>query len=248
MNAASSIPATGLVNSAIPADKRRYVREVFSDIAPRYDFLNSLLSLNIDRYWRRAAVAKLLWEQRPGGRYLDACAGTLELANALARRPGFSGKVVATDFALPMLRLGQAKPPAGSTAAAAADTLSLPFRDATFDGAIVGFGIRNVADVGAGIAELRRVLRPGSRLVILDFTTPPFAPMRAAYLAYFRFVLPVVGRLVSGHPTAYSYLPSSVAVFQKPEELRGLMAGTGLTGCGYRLLTGGIAAIHWGTK
>jgi demethylmenaquinone methyltransferase / 2-methoxy-6-polyprenyl-1,4-benzoquinol methylase len=248
VNAASSIPATGLVNSAIPADKRRYVREVFSDIAPRYDFLNSLLSLSIDRYWRRAAVARLDWQRQPAGRYLDACAGTLELASTLARRPGFRGKIVATDFALPMLRLGKAKPPAGAASAAAADTLSLPFKDDTFDGAIVGFGIRNVADVGAGIAELRRVLQPGARLVILDFTTPTFAPMRAAYLAYFRYVLPVVGRLISGHPTAYSYLPSSVAVFQKPEELRGLMTGTGFTGCDYRLLTGGIAAIHWGTK
>lgn len=248
MSAASSIPATGLVNSAIPADKRHYVREVFSDIAPRYDFLNSLLSLNIDRYWRRAAVARLAWDLRPAGRYLDACAGTLELANALARRPGFRGTVVATDFALPMLRLGRPKPPAGTTTAAAADTLSLPFADDSFDGAIVGFGIRNVADVGAGIAELRRVLRTGARLVILDFTTPPFAPMRAAYLAYFRYVLPVVGRLISGHPTAYSYLPSSVAVFPKPGDLRQLMTQTGFSGCEYRLLTGGIAAIHWGTK
>lgn len=221
---------------------------MFSDIAPRYDLLNHVLSLNVDRLWRRAAVARLNWTAQPGGVFLDACAGTLDLADTLARRTGFQGRVVATDFALPMLRLGLPKPPPGTVRAAAADTLELPFRDQTFDGAMVAFGIRNVADLGQGLAELRRVLKAAARLVVLDFTTPTFAPLRAAYLFYFRRVLPLVGRLVSGHPTAYTYLPSSVAEFPPPEELRQLMQRAGLGDCGYRLLTGGIAAVHWGTR
>lgn len=231
-----------------PANKKRYVREMFSDIAPSYDRLNHLLSLNIDRGWRRAAVACLEWPAAPRGTYLDACAGTLDLANTLARQPGFKGRIIATDFALPMLERGQGKPPEGAVRSAAADTLELPFPSDAFDGAMVGFGIRNVADLSAGIAELVRVLRPGGRLVILDFTTPPFAPLRALYLFYFRRVLPLVGRLVSGHPTAYTYLPSSVAQFPPPGELQRVMERAGLGGCGHRLLTGGIAAVHWGSK
>ena len=147
-----------------------------------------------------------------------------------------------------MLQLGRSKPQAAGVRAAAADTLELPFRDESFDGAMVAFGIRNVADLPAGLAELRRVLKPGARLVVLDFTTPTFAPLRAAYLFYFRRVLPLVGRIVSGHPTAYTYLPASVALFPPPGQLQALMQTAGLLGCEYRLLTGGIAAVHWGTR
>ncbi len=233
---------------APPGDKRRYVRGIFSEIAPRYDLLNRILSLNIDRGWRRAAVDRLGWEERPEGRYLDACAGTLDLAVELARRPGFRGRVVATDFALPMLRLGAGKPPRGTVWSAVADTLQLPAPDGAFDGATVGFGVRNLAGLDSGLRELARVLRPGSRLVVLDFTTPPFAPMRALYLFYFRHVLPLVGRIVSGHPTAYTYLPASVRDFPPPGELERRMEAAGFHGCGHRLLTGGIAAITWGTR
>lgn len=221
---------------------------MFEDIAPRYDLLNHLLSLNIDRGWRRAAVARLNWEQAPDGVYLDACAGTLDLAVRLAAQPGFGGRVVATDFAPAMLRMGRSKPGTRAVRPAAADTLELPFGEESFHGAMVGFGIRNVTDIAAGIAELHRVLKPGARLVILDFTTPRFAPLRAAYLLYFRRVLPIVGRLVSGHPTAYTYLPSSVAEFPAPERLQGIMANTGFGSCRFDLLTGGIAAVHWGVK
>lgn len=232
----------------LPSDKRRYVREMFSAIAPRYDFLNRLLSLNLDRGWRRRAVARLGWEARPRGTYLDACAGTLDLAAALARQPGFEGRVVAVDFALPMLRLGSEKAPRGVVRPAAADALQLPFADATFDGALVGFGVRNLADLEAGLLELARVLRPGARLVILDITTPSFALTRAAYLFYFRRVLPLVGRAVSGHPTAYTYLPASVMDFPKPDGLARRLAAASLRDIGYQLLTGGIAAIHWGAR
>lgn len=229
------------------ADKRLYVREIFSDIAPRYDLLNRLLSLRIDQSWRRCAVQALGWQRAPSGCYLDACAGTLDLTAALVRSPGFRGRVVADDFALPMLRSGSAK--AGpSVRRAVADTLRLPHPDASFDGAMVGFGIRNLTSTEDGIRELARVLKPGARLVILDFTTPQRQPVRSLYLFYLRRVLPLVGRAVSGHPTAYSYLPDSVLAFSSPDALQRAMRNAGLTDTEHRLLTGGIAAITWGTK
>jgi demethylmenaquinone methyltransferase/2-methoxy-6-polyprenyl-1,4-benzoquinol methylase len=242
------------VSAAVPpsqavtnADKRRYVRAMFSAIAPTYDLLNHLLSLNIDRSWRNRAIERLEWEARPDGRYLDACAGTLDFAAALLAQPGFRGTVVGADFALPMLKLGGAKA-GGRILRAGSDALQLPFSDSTFDGAFVGFGVRNLADLDAGMTELLRVLREGARLVILDFTTPTFAPLRALYLFYFRRLLPLVGRLVSGHPTAYAYLPSSVLEFPAPDVLRQRMEQAGFRNCGWLLLTGGIAAVHWGER
>ena len=234
------------VAQAPPA--RQHVREMFSAIAPRYDLLNHLLSLGIDRRWRRAAVDLLAWETRPRGLYLDACAGTLDLAAALAGRDGFAGRVVGADFAAPMLKLGSGKGRPGAIRPVAADSLELPFPTACFDGATVGFGVRNLADLDAGLAELARVLRPGTRLVVLEFTTPVWPPLRALYLFYFHRLLPLIGRVVSRHPTAYSYLPASVSTFPAPAALRERLGEAGFRDCGYRLLTGGIAALHWGTR
>ena len=230
------------------SDKRRYVREMFSAIAPRYDVLNHLLSLNVDRAWRRAAVDRLGWEARPAGLYLDACAGTLDLAAELANRRRFSGRVIGADFAMPMLRLGKGKAARGGLAPAAADVLQLPFRGGSFDGATVGFGVRNFADLDAGLTELRRVLRVGTRLVILEFAMPPRRALRVLYQFYFNRLLPLIGRAVSGHPTAYSYLPASVDEFPSPGGLRQRLQRFGFRDCDFRLLTGGVVAIHWGTR
>lgn len=245
--ASPSVKASPDGSGAPSAEKRRYVREMFSSIAPTYDLVNHVLSVNVDRSWRERALARLRWEARPGGRYLDACAGTLDFAATLLTRPGFRGSVVGADFALPMLRRGAGKAN-GRALRAGSDALELPFREGTFDGATVGFGVRNLADLDAGLVELRRVLRDGARLVILDFTTPTFAPLRALYLFYFRRVLPLVGRWVSGHPTAYDYLPSSVMEFPSPAVLETRMVRAGFGVCGYELLTGGIAAVHWGER
>jgi len=224
--------------------KRSYVRDMFTAIAPRYDLLNHLLSLNIDRGWRRRAVRRLAWEQRPDGTFLDVCAGTLDLAVELAHQASFHGRVVGADFVVPMLKLGRDKAP--GLRPVGADALRLPFPDAAFDGATVGFGVRNLADLDAGLQELRRVLRPGGRLVILEFTLPPTWPVRAVYLAYFRHLLPFVGRLVSKHRDAYTYLPDSVQQFPRPQDLAERMERAGFDDVGFERLTLGIAGVHWG--
>jgi demethylmenaquinone methyltransferase/2-methoxy-6-polyprenyl-1,4-benzoquinol methylase len=239
-------PRSEVLSPAAGQAKRTYVRGMFAAIAPRYDFLNHLLSLNIDRRWRRAAVARLGWQARPAGMYLDLCAGTMDLTALLARQPGFMGEVVGADFAIPMLERGRGKTP--HAAPVGADALSLPFAAATFDGAMVGFGARNLADLDAGLAEAARVIRPGGRFVMLEFTTPRFAPLRAAYLFYFRRVLPVVGRAISKHRDAYTYLPESVLQFPDPDALAQRLAAAGFSGVGYELLTGGICALHHGTR
>ena len=228
--------------------RERQVRTIFSEIAPRYDLLNHLLSLNVDRGWRRRAVDALGWESVPGGLYLDLCAGTYDLSLELARRDGFRGEIVASDFARPMLAEGREKVRSAPVRPACADALRLPFGEGIFHGAMVAFGVRNLADLDRGLEEARRVLRPGGRLVILEFTVPPNPLVRALYLFYFHRILPLVGRIVSGHPWAYRYLPESVKDFPDPEELARRMEVAGFRRVEWRHLTFGIAAIHVGER
>jgi len=230
------------------AVKRAYVRRMFSDIASRYDLLNRVLSLGIDRCWRRVALGRLGWELAPGGTYLDLCAGTLDVAAALSARRGFAGRVIGADFAEPMLRAGRSKLAGRPISPVVADALSLPVADGMLAGAIVAFGIRNVADLDAALREVHRALRPGARFVILEFSTPRLAVVRAIYHAYFHRVLPRIGALVSGHGTAYTYLPDSVKRFPEMEVLAERMRVAGYADVSWRALTFGIAAVHVGTK
>jgi demethylmenaquinone methyltransferase / 2-methoxy-6-polyprenyl-1,4-benzoquinol methylase len=229
-------------------EKRAYVQRIFSQIAPRYDLLNHLLSFNIDRGWRKRAIAALGWERNPQGLYVDLCAGTLDVAAMLASRRGFQGRIIGADFAEPMLRAGARKAPAEIVTPVVADALDLPLASGTASGAIVAFGIRNVADLDAGLREVYRVLAPGARLVILEFTTPPSRIVRVMYHLYFHHVLPRIGGLVSGHPTAYHYLPRSVANFPGAPELAGHLRAAGFGDVRWETLTLGIAAIHVGAK
>jgi demethylmenaquinone methyltransferase / 2-methoxy-6-polyprenyl-1,4-benzoquinol methylase len=228
------------------AEKRTYVRGMFHAIAPSYDFLNHVLSLNLDKRWRRKAVARLNWERVPDGRYLDLCAGTLDLAATLARQPGFRGLVVGSDFVPRMLRLGRGK--AERIESVAADSLELPYPDATFDGATVGFGARNLMDLDAGLREAARVLKPGARYVILEVSIPPWQPLRGLFLLYFRRILPSVGRLVSRHSNAYTWLPESVLAFPEPSDLAERMTRAGFRDVSWTLLFGGVCAVHVGTR
>lgn len=221
---------------------------MFSAIAPRYDLLNHLLSLNRDKSWRRRAVDRLLAHGPTDGRFLDACAGTLDLALELARRPTFHGQVVASDFSFPMLRAGAGKLAGEPISPACGDALQQPFKDASFDGAMVAFGVRNLASVEAGFAELARLIRSGGMLVVLEFTTPQWQPFRALYLFYFRRLLPLIGRLISRHSIAYSYLPESVLHFPEPSALAALLKAAGFARVRWETHTGGIVAVHMGVR
>ncbi|HEX5004527.1 MAG TPA: ubiquinone/menaquinone biosynthesis methyltransferase [Gemmatimonadales bacterium] len=228
------------------AEKRSYVRGMFHAIAPSYDFLNHLLSLNLDKRWRRKAVERLNWERVPDGTYIDLCAGTLDLAATLVRQPRFAGWVVGSDFVPRMLQLGRGKAP--RIACVTADALALPHADAAFDGATVGFGVRNLMDLDAGLREAARVLRPGARFVILEMSIPPWQPLRGLFLLYFRHLLPAIGRLVSHHSNAYTWLPESVLAFPEPKALAARMTAAGFREVSWSLLFGGICALHVGVR
>jgi len=220
---------------------------MFDQISPRYDFLNHLLSLNSDVLWRRRAAEKL----GAARRVLDVCSGTGDMAFEVRRATG--ADVVGSDFALRMLEMARLKARRRSLEARVrfeqADTMRLPFRDATFDAATVAFGIRNVVDSARGIAEMARVVRPGGRVVILEFTLPDNALLRSGYLFYFGRILPKVGRMIArSEIDAYRYLPDSVSRWPRPDELKSQMERGGLRDVRYELVFGGVAAIHVGTR
>ena len=227
-------------------EKRAYVRNTFSAIAPTYDRLNRIISFRLDQGWRRYAVARLGWERVPRGIYLDLCAGTLELAATLGDSPGFNGRVVGADFARPMLEQGRHK--SDRIDPIAADAVELPFASGAFDGAMVGWGVRNLVDLDGGLAEAARVLKPGARLVILEMAVPEQPLLRAGFQLYFRHIMPWIGRLISKHRTAYSWLPESARVFPRPAELARQIQSRGFRGVSYKLFMGGVCAMHVGTK
>ncbi len=240
--------ATASAAAAGGAEKRAYVKRIFSEIAPRYDLLNHVLSLNIDRRWRRKAIASLGVERDQAGRYLDLCAGTMDVAAEISRLPGFRGMVVGADFAEPMLRAGAQKIKGSPIAPVTADAVQLPIASGQLAGAIVAFGIRNVAGLDESLREALRVLVPRGRLVILEFSTPRVRILRALYQLYFHHVLPLIGRLISGHRTAYQYLPRSVANCPVEEELARRMEAAGFTKVSWFNLSFGVAAIHVGER
>lgn len=231
------------------AEQRAAVERMFSAIAPRYDFLNRVLSAGRDRVWRREAIRATALPS--SGRLLDVCTGTADMALEAARQFP-AATIVGVDFSAPMIDLGCRKV-AGTRVACrvhlcVAPAEALPFGDQAFDGATVAFGLRNVPDRRQALAEMQRTLKPGGRAVVLEFTTPPGRLFRRIYLCYFHRILPVIGGVVSGHPSAYAYLPASVNDFPPPQELSAWMTQAGFRDVSYRLVTGGIVAIHVGIK
>jgi demethylmenaquinone methyltransferase/2-methoxy-6-polyprenyl-1,4-benzoquinol methylase len=220
-----------------------WVRAMFSRVAPRYDLLNHLLSFNQDRRWRARTVARLeAVLHRPGARVLDLCCGTGDLL--LALQAGCRGVVLGLDFSRAMLSGARRKDP--RCVLVEADALRIPIADAALDLITIAFGFRNLADYRAGLKEMRRVLRPGGTLAILEFSRPPNPLWAALYGFYSRRVLPLLGGVLSGDPSAYRYLPASVRRFPSPEELADEMVRAGFAEVGFELLSGGIVCLHVG--
>lgn len=218
----------------------RRVRSMFGRVAHRYDLANHLLSFNIDRFWRRRTVERVRpWLERPGVRVLDLCCGTGDLLLALGAE-----RTVGADFCHPMLVRARAK---GARAVVEADALRLPLTDGSVDLVTAAFGFRNLVNYAAGLAEMRRVLRPRGLAAILEFSQPQNPLFGALYGFYSRHILPRVGGALSGSPDAYAYLPESVRKFPAPEELAGMMRDAGFTDVNFERMTGGIVALHLGT-
>jgi len=227
------------------------VRHMFGEIAGRYDFMNHLLSMNIDRHWRRQAVRFA----PPEGDWplLDLCTGTGDLAFAYAKAAEPGTQIVGADFCPEMLRIAREKADDRSMGKGIsfieADAMQLPFEDEKFQLVSVAFGLRNIADTDRGLSEMTRVCRPRGRVVVLEFSMPQRQPMRGAYCWYFRHVLPKLGALLTkSRMAAYSYLPESVGEFPSGEALARRMEDVGLREVTYRPLTFGIATLYVGKK
>ena len=228
-------PEAHAATGTLPAER---VRAMFDRIAPVYDLMNRLMTAGLDRRWRRLTVEAVV---QPGDRVLDACCGTGDLALAALKR---GGVVTGVDFSHEMLARARRK--SSVVEWTDGDLLDLPFPDASFDSATVGFGVRNVDDLERALRELARVLRSGGRLGVLEITRPRgvLAPF---YGLWFDRIIPLAGKLLPGG-AAYSYLPASVRRFPGPDELAALLGRIGFADVGYRLLAGGIVALHVGVR
>ncbi|MGB7326358.1 MAG: bifunctional demethylmenaquinone methyltransferase/2-methoxy-6-polyprenyl-1,4-benzoquinol methylase UbiE [Rubripirellula sp.] len=227
------------------------VREMFRQIAPHYDKMNHVLSLNIDKHWRSQAVKRL--RLSPGHPVLDTCTGTGDLAIAISAKADPSVEVVGSDFCHAMLEIAQKKrdpaKPSSRIDFLEADSQSLPFSDDTFQCVTVAFGLRNVADTDKGLREMTRVCLPGGQVMVLEFSTPRTIGLKQAYGFYFRNVLPRIGQwFARNDKSAYEYLPESVGQFPDGQALADRMTAAGLIDVKFKPLTFGVATIYEGTK
>lgn len=233
-----------------PEDKTRRVRAVFDSVAERYDLMNDLMSAGAHRLWKRYTLA--LANLHAGQRALDVAGGTGDLAAGLARQVGERGLVVLTDINAAMLARGRDRlidaGNAGNVACVQADAERLPFADGAFDCITIGFGLRNVTDKAAALMSMRRVLKPGGQLIILEFSKPQLAALKPLYDAYSFRVLPALGRWVAGDEASYRYLAESIRMHPDQEKLLSMMREAGLEGCRYQNLSGGIVAVHRGYR
>ena len=229
--------------------KGEQIQKMFSTIAPRYDFLNRLLSLGIDRRWRRIAVGQI--QCSPNGRVLDVATGTGDVALEIAARTPDTVSITGIDFSAGMVEHGRTKiecsPYRDRISLQIAPCEEIPFPDDTFDAATIAFGIRNVVDRELGLREMLRVLKPGGRVVILEFSNPRSRVFKAAYNFYFHRILPLVAGLFS-QQSAYRYLPESVMEFPPQEEFKSLMEKAGFRQVTNRDLTFGISTVYVGLK
>ena len=233
---------------SVPADKPNAIQDMFNAVAPSYDFLNRLLSAGCDTYWRKIAVDEL--EPIANGFFLDVATGTADIALELALRK--QSKIIGVDFSSAMLELGNKKMTARNMQSSvklfpgAAE--NLPLKSNSFDGAISAFGARNFADINNAIAEIHRVLKPKGKIVILEFSFPQNGFLQWLYRLYFEKILPLMGRWISGHKNAYSYLPDSVGAFPKGKAFASILKEVGFESVDFKELTFGITTIYTGFK
>ena len=231
-------------------DKARRVRGVFDSVAGNYDLMNDLMSAGTHRLWKRFTLS--LANLRPGQRALDVAGGSGDLAAGLARQVGERGLVVLTDINAAMLGRGRDRlidaGLAGNVACVQANAERLPFPDAMFDCVTIGFGLRNVTDKAAALSCMRRTLKPGGQLLVLEFSRPSVAALQPLYDAYSFRILPLLGRFVAGDEASYRYLAESIRMHPDQETLLTMMQEAGLEGCRYHNLSGGIVAVHRGYK
>lgn len=239
----SDIPPIGIVEG-----KKPHIERMFDSIAPRYDLLNRILSGGVDQQWRRIVMKEILAVEPE--RVLDVATGTADLA-LMAARKGVP-KVVGVDISNEMLEVGRRKVEKGDLSDRVdlqnGDAEKLPFSDRQFDAATVAFGVRNFEDLGEGLRQIHRVLRPGGKLVVLEFSRPRTFPIKQLYAFYGRFILPAIGRLISGDSGAYTYLPESIAVFPEGDDFLGWMERAGFEQRRARRLTFGIASMYVGVR
>jgi len=248
----SGQPSDGTVDfgyeQVAPSEKAGRVRDVFDSVAGKYDLMNDLMSAGMHRLWKRFALSQT--GLRPGQRALDVASGTGDLGAGIARQVGDKGLAVLTDINWEMLSRGRDrlldKGIARNVAFAIADAERLPFPDRTFDCVTIGFGLRNVTDKTAALASMRRVLRPGGRLLVLEFSKPQLTGLKPLYDAYSFGLLPALGRVVTGDEASYRYLAESIRRHPDQETLAQMMRDEGFEDCRWHNLAGGIVALHRG--
>jgi demethylmenaquinone methyltransferase/2-methoxy-6-polyprenyl-1,4-benzoquinol methylase len=232
------------------AEKQAWVRRHFNRVAPKYDFMNTLLSFGIQYAWKRAAIRMM--GLQPGDRVLDVCGGTADLSIMTSRRTGNNGLCVVYDINHAMLRAGQPKvaqtPWGDRIQFTQGDAETIAFPDETFDAAMVGFGIRNVTHMEQGFREMFRVLKPGGRFMCLEFSRPVNPLFCWLYDIYSFYVMPFLGHLLVGSAESYSCLPETIRLFHLPDEIAAILTRIGFQRVSYRRLTNGIAVIHVGRK
>lgn len=242
-------PAANIVpDSASNADKKTQIAQMFNNIAGNYDFLNHFLSMGIDKGWRKKAIA-VLRDAKPAS-VLDVATGTGDLAiAAMAAHPK---RIQGIDIAEQMLEVGRKKVADKNLSAtitlSLGDSEAIPYANNEFDAVTCAYGVRNFADLEAGLTEMCRVLKPGGKLIILEFSKPQRFPMKQLYFFYFKAILPLIGKIVSKHSTAYSYLPESVMSFPQGNQFCEILAGCGFSKPHARPLTMGITTLYTATK
>jgi len=236
--------------SELPNKGINQIQAMFNAVAPRYDFLNRILSIGYDRYWRKIAVNQ--FGNISNKTFLDVATGTADIALEIAKRKPSALQVIGMDFSQSMLKLGSNKINENNLAKEIplipASAENIPLKDQIFDGAITAFGVRNFSDAQKGLLEMHRVLKPNGKIVILEFSFPQYRLLHWLYRLYFEKILPITGRIISGHKTAYSYLPISVANFPQGEAFKKIMENSGFKKVSFKTLTLGIVTLYTGIK